>query len=200
MSTSSTDEDISTVRVVVRLRPLNTKELSNGQTVGWQYNNTTVLEQTPNGTKSYKYDRVLGPDSNNEQAFDCIAKQLVVKSLNGYNTTVFAYGQTGSGKTWTMMGDDHGRAPGIIPRALKALFAAIAADQDRDYLLRCSFLELYNESINDLLNTDGTGTNLTITADDPIRGAIISNLKEEGTTHKGHSMTDCFFIIRLSFY
>ena len=173
------DKDLSGVRVIVRLRPLNTKELTNGQTVGWQYNNTTVLEQTPGGTKSYKYDRVLGPDSTNDQAYDSIAKQLVEKSLNGYNTTVFAYGQTGSGKTWTMMGDDHGRAPGIIPRSLEALFAHINQDKDRDYLLRCSFLELYNESINDLLNEDGTGKNLTIVADDPTKGAIIGGLREE---------------------
>ena len=68
---------------------------------------------------------MLGPESSNDDAYNEIAKQLVIKSLNGYNTTVFAYGQTGSGKTWTMMGDDHGRYPGIIPKALEDLFTAI---------------------------------------------------------------------------
>ena len=171
--------EIAGVRVITRLRPLNTKELSNGQTVGWQYNKTTILEQLGGGTKSYKYDSVLGPDSTNDQAYDDIALNLVKLSLNGYNTTVFAYGQTGSGKTWTMMGDDHGRCPGIIPRALEDLFAHIKQDKDRDYLLRCSFLELYNESINDLLNTEGTGKNLTIIADDPTKGAVIGGLTEQ---------------------
>ena len=173
------DDNLAGVRVVCRLRPLNPKEVANGQTVGWQYNNTTMLETLGTGTKSYRFDKVLGPSATNDQAYDEIAKQLVSKSLNGYNTTVFAYGQTGSGKTWTMMGDDHGRHPGIIPKALEDMFAAISKDEDRDYLIRCSFMELYNETINDLLNTDGTGSNLTIVADDPAKGAIIGGLLEQ---------------------
>jgi centromeric protein E len=92
-----------------------------------------------------------------------------------------------------MMGDDLGRAPGIIPRALEDLFSAISKDKDRDYLIRCSFLELYNESINDLLNTEGTGTNLTIVADDPTKGAIIGGLREEVIS----SVTDGLELIEL---
>ena len=173
------DDKLAGVRVVCRLRPLNPKEVANGQTVGWQYNNTTMLETLGSGTKSYRFDKVLGPASTNDLAYDEIAKQLVSKSLNGYNTTVFAYGQTGSGKTWTMMGDENGHHPGIIPKALEDMFAAISKDEDRDYLIRCSFMELYNETINDLLNTDGTGSNLTIVADDPAKGAIIGGLLEQ---------------------
>ena len=180
------------VRVTVRLRPLNTKELGEGQTVGWQYNNKTILDNTGQGKKSYNYDSVLGPNSTNDQAYTDIAAHLVEKSLNGYNTTVFAYGQTGSGKTWTMMGDDDGKYPGIIPRALDSMFQKISADKDRNYLLRCSFLELYNETINDLLNEDGTGQNLAIVADDPAKGAIIGGLREEiiGSVADGMSLID----------
>eukprot|EP00946_MAST-07B_sp_MAST-7B-sp1_P002787 g2787.t1 len=171
--------DVPGVRVTVRLRPLNTKELGEGQTVGWQYNNKTILDDTGQGKKSFNFDSVLGPDSNNDQAYEDIAAHLVEKSLDGYNTTVFAYGQTGSGKTWTMMGDDEGNHPGIIPRALDSMFKRISADKDRNYLLRCSFLELYNENINDLLNEEETGQNLSIIAEDPAKGAIIGGLREE---------------------
>lgn len=185
-------DDTPGVQVTVRLRPLNMKELGEGQTVGWQYNNKTILDSTGHGKKSYNYDSVLGPDSTNDEAYADIAAHLVEKSLNGYNTTVFAYGQTGSGKTWTMMGDDDGTYPGIIPRALDSMFRKISADNDRNYLLRCSFLELYNENINDLLNEDGTGQNLTIVADDPAKGAIIGGLREEiiGSVADGMALID----------
>lgn len=173
------EEEIPGIRVAVRLRPLNSAELGEGQTVGWQYNSSTILDDTGQGKKSYNFDTVLGPESTNRLVFEGVAADLVEKSLNGFNTTVFAYGQTGSGKTWTMMGDSHGKAPGIIPRALETMFKSISADTERNYVLRCSFLELYNESINDLLNLEGNGTNLTIIADDPAKGAIIGGLREE---------------------
>ena len=74
--------DVPGVRVTVRLRPLNTKELGEGQTVGWQYNNKTILDDTGQGKKSFNFDSVLGPDSNNDQAYEDIAAHLVEKSLD----------------------------------------------------------------------------------------------------------------------
>ncbi len=178
MTTPPARADVQNVRVTVRLRPLNKAEKLAGESVGWQYNDATIKEQTISGTKSRHFDRVLGPDSSNSQAYKEIAAHVVSKAIDGFNATVFAYGQTGSGKTWTMMGDNE-QSPGIIPQALTQMFAAVSLDENRDFLIRCSFLELYNECVNDLLNTDGTGQNLTIVADDPVKGAIIAGLREE---------------------
>jgi len=79
--------------------------------------------------------------------------------LSGYNCTIFAYGQTGTGKTYTMSGDmnDHygilSDAAGIIPRALHALFSKLDLD-DAESSVKCSFIELYNEELRDLISRD----------------------------------------------
>ena len=173
------DTDVESVRVTVRIRPLTSAEIGKGLSAGWQYNNNTVREQTISGLKSRHFDRVLGPNSTNAEAYQVIAADLVSKAVEGFNATVFAYGQTGSGKTWTMMGDTDEQTPGIIPQALHAMFQQISQKRDMDCLIRCSFLELYNECINDLLNTEGSGQNLAILADDPVKGAIVGGLREE---------------------
>ncbi len=69
--------------------------------------------------------------------------------MEGYNAVIFAYGQTASGKTFTLSGDD--TEPGIIPRAMRDVFGFIKGTPEREYLLRCSYLEIYNETIIDLL-------------------------------------------------
>ena len=73
--------------------------------------------------------------------------------MEGYNGTIFAYGQTGTGKTHTMEGmDDPPHMKGIVPRAIQYIFNAIeGAANTKKYLVRTSFLELYNEELIDLL-------------------------------------------------
>lgn len=81
--------------------------------------------------------------------------------LAGYNCTIFAYGQTGTGKTYTMSGDMNDTlgilsdAAGIIPRALHALFNKLELD-DTECSVKCSFIELYNEELRDLVSNDDT--------------------------------------------
>ncbi|KAI9610833.1 hypothetical protein H4Q26_008675 [Puccinia striiformis f. sp. tritici PST-130] len=116
--------------------------------------------------------------------------ESVVESCikDGYNATVFAYGQTGSGKTFTMLGskdDGDDETLGVIPRAVAEVFAFIAADLEREYLLRVSYLEIYNEALKDLLATDhqssGTTNRLTIHEN---KGRVhVNGIKEEVVTH-----------------
>uniref|UniRef100_A0A3B4T731 Kinesin motor domain-containing protein n=1 Tax=Seriola dumerili TaxID=41447 RepID=A0A3B4T731_SERDU len=75
-----------------------------------------------------------------------IAKPLVVSTVEGYNGTIFAYGQTSSGKTFTMMGSD--QTPGVIPLAVEDVFQTI---KNKEFLLRVSYMEIYNETVTDLL-------------------------------------------------
>lgn len=73
--------------------------------------------------------------------------------VEGYNGTMFAYGQTGCGKTYTMIGCP--TDPGIIPRAFQHIVNIInTSDQSKKYVIRCSFLEIYNEDVHDLLSYD----------------------------------------------
>ncbi|KAH9812702.1 kinesin motor domain-containing protein [Melampsora americana] len=69
--------------------------------------------------------------------------------MMGYNSTIFAYGQTASGKTFTLTGDHSN--PGLIPLSISDIFKFIRSHPNRDFLLRASYLEIYNEQINDLL-------------------------------------------------
>jgi kinesin family member 5 len=99
--------------------------------------------------------------------------------IAGYNGTIFAYGQTGSGKTFTMMGPELGEPElwGIIPRAARAIFEYIQGDtKNAEFNIKCSYLEIYNEMVNDLL--DPKKTNLGV-RESPARGVYVDGLTEE---------------------
>ena len=180
------------VEVFVRLRPLVERELKLGSEIKWKYNKKAILEDTGSGTKTRTFDGVLPPNTTNAQAYDFVAKKLVSKALQGFNITMFAYGQTGSGKTWTMMGDDDGKFPGIIPLGLQDIFKqAESFKEERTYEFKVSFMEIYNEQINDLLNpniNEGQGKNLKIVRDDPQLGAILGDLTEIKVTSKDEAL------------
>jgi len=95
--------------------------------------------------------------------------------MEGYNAVVFAYGQTASGKTFTLTGSPSN--PGIIPLAVTDLFAQIRASPDREFLLRASYLELYNEAILDLLSPDA-GRELTLSEGKKKGEVVINGLTE----------------------
>lgn len=100
-------------------------------------------------TKKYPFafDRVFGPGSQNEQVFEEIS-QLIQSALDGYNVCIFCYGQTGSGKTYTMSSED-----GMIPRAVHMIYDTAQGLEERGwkYQMEGSFVEVYNENLNDLL-------------------------------------------------
>ena len=103
--------------------------------------------------------------------------------MDGYNATIFTYGQTGSGKTHSILGND--ADPGFIPRCVEDVFSYKQEHEDTlVFTLRVSYLEVYNEEINDLLTPGEEGQNLKIIAEDPQKGAIIENLVEEVVSEK----------------
>ncbi|XP_076662655.1 uncharacterized protein LOC143365939 isoform X2 [Andrena cerasifolii] len=114
-------------------------------------------------------------NASNSDVFTTVVKPIVDAAVNGFNGTVFAYGQTSSGKTYTMMGTPD--EPGIIPLAVEYMFDAIASTARREFLLRVSYLEIYNERVNDLLNTSNTDLKLK----EDSSGQIILLCKEEIT-------------------
>lgn len=109
---------------------------------------------------------------------------MVENVLEGYNGTMFAYGQTGCGKTHTMMGPSHPKGPehvseedrGLIPKAIRHIFDFIdGADKQIKFLVRCSYLEIYQEKVMDLLNISKDQTGLQI-KEDPQKGPYVKDL------------------------
>ena len=133
----------------------------------------------------YYYDNVFATHDKNQKVYDASAKRLVRRVMEGYHGTVFAYGMTGTGKTFSMQGT--ATQPGVIPQAITDIFAYIRETPTREFLLRVSYLEIYNEKIHDLLSiTTGTGVGPGSTQPEEIklredskRGVYASPLKEE---------------------
>ncbi|XP_041813994.1 centromere-associated protein E isoform X4 [Chelmon rostratus] len=146
----------SAVKVCVRVRPLIAREenaaLENTDPVQlfWKADKKSIHQiDDGNSTKSFSFDRVFTAEETTNQLYQDIAKPLVVSSVEGYNGTIFAYGQTSSGKTFTMMGSD--RIPGVIPLAVEDVFQTIKNCPKKEFLLRVSYMEIYNETVTDLL-------------------------------------------------
>ena len=95
-------------------------------------------------------DNVFTTHDNNSRVYDHSAKRLVRRVMEGYHGTVFAYGMTGTGKTFSMQGT--ASSPGVIPLAITDIFSYIRETPSREFLLRVSYLEIYNEKIHDLLS------------------------------------------------
>lgn len=104
-------------------------------------------------TRDFTYDAVFAPTCKQSSIFEETALPIIESVLEGYNGTIFAYGQTGTGKTFTMEGvNDDPNLQGIVPRSIHYIFEAIKnAATTKKYLVRISFLELYNEQLVDLL-------------------------------------------------
>ncbi|GJR51123.1 kinesin-like protein KIN-14N [Tanacetum coccineum] len=149
------------IRVFCRVRPLLFDDGADNETNSVSFPTATDnlgrgIELLQHGQKhSFTFDKVFVPESSQEEVFEEVS-QLVQSALDGYKVCIFAYGQTGSGKTHTMMGtpgnyDDKG----LIPRSLEQIFEAKQTLQNQGwkYEMQVSMLEIYNETIRDLLST-----------------------------------------------
>lgn len=152
------------MRVALRIRPLIHKERHEGQIVQAFPGIPTGAVTIGGSEKTFTYDACFGQTSRQEEVFEQCVKNLVLGCFSGFNATVLAYGQTGSGKTWTMGSgytfglseEDHG----IIPRVIKTIFDEVEKRKSRvEFIIKCSFLEIYNEELNDLL--DGNALHLS---------------------------------------
>ncbi|CAN6847004.1 unnamed protein product, partial [Brassica oleracea] len=171
------------VTVTVRFRPLSPREIRRGEEIAWYADGETIVRNEHTPTIAYAYDRVFGPTTTTRQVYDVSAQHVVNGAMEGTNGTIFAYGVTSSGKTHTMHGDQ--RSPGIIPLAVKDAFDIIQETPRREFLLRVSYLEIYNEVVNDLLNP--VGQNLRIREDE--QGAFIEGIKEEVVLSPAHALS-----------
>ncbi|XP_062976760.1 kinesin-like protein KIF3A isoform X2 [Elgaria multicarinata webbii] len=157
-------ENSDNVKVVVRCRPFNEREkvMCYKMSVNVdEMRGTITVHKTDSSNeppKTFTFDTVFGPESKQLDVYNLTARPIIDSVLEGYNGTIFAYGQTGTGKTFTMEGV---RAVpelrGIIPNSFAHIFGHIAkAEGDTRFLVRVSYLEIYNEEVRDLLGKDQT--------------------------------------------
>ncbi|XP_015279204.1 PREDICTED: kinesin-like protein KIF17 [Gekko japonicus] len=181
-----------TVKVIVRCRPLNDREkqlrskivltVDSGRRQCF-IQNPAAIEDPP---KQFTFDGAYYMDHTTEQIYNEIAYPLVEGVTEGYNGTIFAYGQTGSGKSFTMQGIlDPPSQKGIIPRAFEHLFESVQCAENTKFLVRASYLEIYNEDIRDLLGSDAK-QKLEL-KEHPEKGVYVKGL----SLHTVHNMAQC---------
>ncbi|GFY89905.1 kinesin motor family protein [Actinidia rufa] len=171
------------ISVTIRFRPLSEREYQRGDEISWYADGDKIVRNEYNLATAYAFDKVFGPSTASQEVYEVAARPVVKAAMEGVNGTVFAYGVTSSGKTHTMHGDQN--APGIIPLAIKDVFSMIQDTPGREFLLRVSYLEIYNEVINDLL--DPTGQNLRVRED--AQGTYVEGIKEEVVLSPGHALS-----------
>ncbi|KAJ0981199.1 hypothetical protein J5N97_009454 [Dioscorea zingiberensis] len=171
------------VSVTVRFRPLSPREIRQGEEIAWYADGETIVRSEHNPSVAYAYDKVFGPTTTTRHVYDVAAQHVVSGAMDGINGTIFAYGVTSSGKTHTMHGDQ--RSPGVIPLAVKDAFSIIQETPSREFLLRLSYIEIYNEVVNDLLNP--AGQNLRIRED--LQGTFVEGIKEEVVLSPAHALS-----------
>ncbi|XP_028399577.1 kinesin-II 95 kDa subunit-like [Dendronephthya gigantea] len=149
------------VKVIIRCRPMNQKEVGQGfeRVVEMDSKRGHISLKNPQKLgeppKEFTFDAIYDWNSIQRDLYEESFRSLVESVLGGYNGTIFAYGQTGTGKTYTMEGvRSDPELRGVIPNSFDHIFKHIARTHDQQYLVRASYLEIYQEEIRDLLAKD----------------------------------------------
>ncbi|XP_006459796.1 hypothetical protein AGABI2DRAFT_202190 [Agaricus bisporus var. bisporus H97] len=198
------------IKVVVRCRPLNTRELARGaKCLIRMQGNQTLLDPPETGssqdskraterkTMPFSFDKSYwsaGPRDDpgycsQQTLYDDLGKELLDHGFSGFNACILAYGQTGSGKSYSMMG--YGQDKGIIPLTCSELFQRVeskkAQDPNINFTVEVSYIEIYNEKVRDLLNPKNTG-NLRV-REHPSLGPYVEDLSKLVVTSYEGMMT-----------
>nr|XP_043607210.1 kinesin-like protein KIN-12C [Erigeron canadensis] len=176
------------VQVLIRIRPLsNTEKMAQGYGRCLKQESSQNLAWLGHPEVRFTFDHIVSETISQEKLFRVAGLPMVDNCMSGYNSCMFAYGQTGSGKTYTMMGEisqQDGKLVddcGITPRLYEYLFMRIKLEEEngRDerlkYSCKCSFLEIYNEQITDLLEPSSTNLQLR---EGLKEGVYVENLTE----------------------
>ena len=132
----------------------------------------------------FKFDFAFDENSDQAEVYQCTTANLVKQVINGFNATVFAYGATGTGKTYTMVGG--GDNWGLMIRSISDLFKIINSEKERKYIIKISYVEIYNEIIKDLLSDKNTQLEIRADAQKGIilQGAEFKKVTNESDAYK----------------
>ncbi|XP_072393950.1 kinesin-like protein unc-104 isoform X2 [Diabrotica undecimpunctata] len=183
---------MSSVKVAVRVRPFNNREISREcKCIIQMSGNTTAITNpkadpnTKDAQKNFNFDYSYWSHDETDPAFSSqllvykdIGEEMLQHSFDGYNVCIFAYGQTGAGKSYTMMGKQEDGQEGIIPQICQDLFTRIRNNSSPDikYSVEVSYMEIYCERVRDLLNPKNKG-NLRV-REHPLLGPYVEDLSK----------------------
>ncbi|XP_055863352.1 kinesin-like protein unc-104 isoform X11 [Biomphalaria glabrata] len=183
---------MSSVKVAVRVRPFNNREMSReAECIIDMSGNTTTITNPKAGPKEaqnksfnfdYSYWSHTTPEDPNfadqKKVYDDIGLEMLDHAFEGYNVCIFAYGQTGSGKSYTMMGKNEPGQEGIIPQLCEDLFRRISGQKNNDttFSVEVSYFEIYCERVRDLLNP--SNKNALRVREHPLLGPYVEDLSK----------------------
>ncbi|XP_030136151.1 kinesin-like protein KIF1A isoform X7 [Taeniopygia guttata] len=184
----------ASVKVAVRVRPFNSREMSRESKciIQMSGSTTTILnpKQPKETPKSFNFDysywsHTTPADINyasQKQVYRDIGEEMLQHAFEGYNVCIFAYGQTGAGKSYTMMGKQEKDQQGIIPQLCEDLFSRIndTTNDNMSYSVEVSYMEIYCERVRDLLNPKNKG-NLRV-REHPLMGPYVEDLSKLAVT------------------
>ncbi|XP_048362662.1 kinesin-like protein KIF1A isoform X13 [Sphaerodactylus townsendi] len=184
----------ASVKVAVRVRPFNSREIGKDSKCIIQMtgNTTTIInpkqpKETPKCFSfDYSYWSHTTPEDINyasqKQVYQDIGEEMLQHAFEGYNVCIFAYGQTGAGKSYTMMGRQEKDQQGIIPQLCEDLFSRIndTTNDNMSYSVEVSYMEIYCERVRDLLNPKNKG-NLRV-REHPLLGPYVEDLSKLAVT------------------
>ncbi|KAK9080054.1 hypothetical protein SSX86_001729 [Deinandra increscens subsp. villosa] len=180
--------DDHNVQVLIRMRPLsNMEKMAHGYNRCLKQESLQTLVWLGHPEVKFTFDHIVSETISQEKLFSVAGLPMIDNCMSGYNSCMFAYGQTGSGKTYTMMGEIRERDGrlvddcGMTPRLFEYLFTRIKLEEENrkderlKYSCKCSFLEIYNEQITDLLEPSSTNLQLR---EGLKEGVYVENLTE----------------------
>ncbi|MCO5557269.1 hypothetical protein L7F22_010830 [Adiantum nelumboides] len=163
------------ISVSIRVRPIDKQDAAKSL---WKINSNAITlvsaSGAPSTSQAFVFDHVFDTESTTFDIYKATTQDIVASAIKGFNGTVFAYGQTSSGKTFTMRGTQD--VPGVIPLAIHDVFKNLEEAVDREFLLRMSYMEIYNEDIRDLLAPEQTKLQVHESLE---RGIFVAGLREE---------------------
>lgn len=184
------------VKVAIRVRPLNERERQESAKISVTIPepNKSVAIDIKSEQKCFTFDYVASEEIDQGEIFDKVGRPIADSCLSGYNGTIFAYGQTGAGKTFTILGPtidssedfkftSENPKRGLLPRCFEYIFSKIMREMlgdETEFLVKCSYLEIYQEQINDLLDPNPQNLQLR---EDMKRGVYVEGLIEETVTN-----------------
>ena len=191
---------MSSVKVAVRVRPFNNRELQRNAQCIIRMEGPTTFITNPKAqpgeseiTKTFNYDYSYWSHTDltdptfiaQRQVYEDLGIEMLDHAFEGYNVCIFAYGQTGAGKSYTMMGRLEPDQKGIIPQMCEDLFDRIdniAAEQETQCTVEVSYMEIYCERVRDLLNPKNKNNNLKV-REHPIMGPYVEDLSKLVVKH-----------------
>ncbi|KAL4486672.1 hypothetical protein ABPG72_022147 [Tetrahymena utriculariae] len=177
------------ILVAIRCRPLNQREIERSEYEAvrildervvvlidpyYESNQNDVLRKNRNKEMQFAFDYAFDETISQTEIYEKTSKFLLDGVIEGFNATVFAYGATGAGKTYTMVGNPDN--PGIMARTMNQLYYLIQENSNQNhFIVRVSYLEIYNENIKDLLSIEDKNLDLR---EDPSQGVVVAGITE----------------------